>query len=196
MAEEVEKAGKRAIAIAGMPGSGKGTLCELAKEAGFSVISFGDIAREVTRREAGKFENAHAVGSLADKLRREIGPDWIAQEAAKKAETIEGDICFDDTRTGEEVLFLRKKYPALVLVGISVDDDERYRRIFERKRPDDLGTLEEIRKKDGLGGAWGIRELLKSAQVTIPNNSTIEEFSAKARRRLSDIKSNWGKTQA
>jgi dephospho-CoA kinase len=173
------------IAVVGMPGSGKGTFCEVAKSRGFEIVSFGDIAREVTKREAQNTEGAFAVHNVVDRLRKEIGPDWIAREAAKAAKT--ESICFDDVRTPEELAYLKEKFPTLKLFGIIANKEDRYSRLLARARWDDRGTREELEKKDSGGGAWGIPKLLELSDTKLENNGTLDEFRENCEEALAGV---------
>ena len=178
---------RRAIAVVGMPGSGKGTFCDVAKGYGWNVISFGDISRETTKRELERAEGAFAVADMADRLRKERGPDWIAREAVKRAEGVNGNVCFDDPRTAEEIYYLRQEYPSIKLVGMLSEDEDRYSRLLDRARWDDKGTLDDIRKKDQKGGAWGIPKLLELADYRIGNDGTLEDLKAKSSELLGTL---------
>lgn len=184
----------KAIAVVGLPGSGKGTLSEVAREAGFFVVAFGDITREVTKREAkeGTETNAFTVTEVANRLRKEVGPDWIAREAEKKAKghTL---ICFDDPRTPEEIGYLKSQNPSLQVFAVVSDNETRYSRILSRKRWDDLGTIDDVRKKDKeSGGAWGIAKLTEEADVVLENNSSLEDFRRKAETAIGRLLSSGG----
>jgi len=178
-----------AIAVVGLPGSGKGTLSEVARKAGFFVVAFGDITREVTRRESpnGAGTTAFTVTEVANRLRKEVGPDWIAREAAKKAKG-NSLVCFDDPRTPDEIAYLRTQYPTLRVFAVVSDNETRYSRILSRKRWDDLGTIDDVRKKDSeSGGAWGIAKLTDEADFVLENNSSIEEFRLKAESAIGEF---------
>ncbi|MEM3018612.1 MAG: AAA family ATPase, partial [Candidatus Bathyarchaeia archaeon] len=69
---------KTVIAIAAMPGAGKGTAAELASDLGIPVIVCGDVVREEAsrRRMPPTPEN---LGSLMLSMRDEEGPDVVAK---------------------------------------------------------------------------------------------------------------------
>lgn len=180
---------QKVIAVVGMPGSGKGTFSEEAAKDGWTVIAFGDITREVARRELGQITDPFAVHRLVDGKRKTIGQDWIAKEAVAEAKSSgTGLICLDGARTPEEITYVKKEYPGAKLIGILADDATRHARLLARSRVDDSGaTLEQIREKDKSGGAWGIPELISMADIRIENNGTIEEFRGKSRKVLASL---------
>jgi dephospho-CoA kinase len=178
---------RKALAVVGMPGSGKGTFSSVAGSRGWNVIAFGDISREVAKRELGSIDNALAVGEFTDKMRKERGLDWIAKEAVRKAETLPGNVCFDSVRTLEEIACLRGKYPHLKIVGILAPDEKRYDRLMTRARWDDKGSLDELKKKDQKGGAWGIQKVLEIADIRIENQGPLEEMQRKCSALLDSL---------
>jgi dephospho-CoA kinase len=178
---------RKALAVVGMPGSGKGAFSSIAGSRGWNVIAFGDISREVAKRELGSIDNALAVGEFTDRMRKERGLDWIAKEAIRKAETLEGDVCFDSVRTLEEIACLRQKYPQLKIVGIFAPDEKRYDRLLARARWDDKGSRDELKKKDQKGGAWGIRKVLEIVDIKIENSGTMEEMQEKCSALLNSL---------
>ncbi len=177
----------KVIAVVGMPGSGKGTFCDAAREGGWSVFAFRDMV-ERKAKELKIDKGPLTLKHVGDEMRKEIGPDWIAVEAAKAARASgAGLVCFDDSRTEEEVACLRKEFPRLKLVGIFADKPLRFQRILARKRWDDNVTVEILEHKENAGGAWGIPKLLEMADVRIENRGTLAEFKARARAVLSAL---------
>ncbi|MFH0961365.1 MAG: AAA family ATPase [archaeon] len=181
-----EPEARKVIAVVGMPGSGKGTFCEVAAELGWMVITFREVAVEATKKHDAS-NDALAIHRVADRLRKEIGPDWIAREIAGRMKSLSGKICLDDMRTPEELRFLKGAFPELKVIGISAQKEDRFDRLIRRNRWDDHVDRETLEKKDSGGGAWGIPSLLEKSDFLVENAGALEEFRSASRKILEGV---------
>jgi dephospho-CoA kinase len=167
------------LAIVGLPGSGKTTAIEAIKDLG-TVVTMGDIVRnEAKRREIEP--NGINLGKIAQQLRESGGPDIIAKKCVDKIVKMKDEIIIvDGIRSLAEVNIFRKfwKFP---IIAIRVEEKKRLRRLFKRSRSDDPKNLEELKERDMRELKFGLDKVIKEADYSIKNNSTIDDLKKKTR---------------
>lgn len=179
----------RVIAICGLPGSGKTTAIEAIKDLGI-VVTMGDIVRKEAENK-NIIPSGNNLGKIAKKLREKAGPGIIAEKCVdiikKKKENI---IFVDGIRSLAEVKIFRKswKFP---IIAIIMDEEKRFRRLFERSRSDDPINLTELKERDKRELEFGLDLVLEEANYEIMNNSTIEELKEKTKEVVLKIIENY-----
>lgn len=177
------------IGFCGLPGSGKSTAIEAIKDLG-TIVTMGDVIRnEANRRNIEP--SGENLGKIAEELREKGGPAAVAKKCVELINNLDEDIVIvDGVRSFYEVNEFRKewKFP---LIAIELNDDERYRRLYERARSDDSRAIDEIKQRDKREIGFGLKEVVSNADYKIQNDSTIEVLKKKTRKLVLEILQNY-----
>jgi dephospho-CoA kinase len=177
----------KVIGVVGLPASGKGEFSKIAAASGIPVIVMGDMIRKAVS-EAGLEPNDTNFGATANRLRAEGGMDAIAAlcipEIRKQSAPL---VLIDGIRGDAEVTLFRKHFPGFVLVSIDSSFETRLARIAARARSDDFTSADSLRNRDEREQKWGLLHALKSADLHVGNEGTLEDFSRKVRALLEQI---------
>jgi dephospho-CoA kinase len=178
------------IAFVGMPASGKSEAATITKEMGYPVVNMGDVIREEVHRLGLELTDEN-LGGTGTKLRQKEGPAAIARRCLPKLRSYDADtIVIDGVRNIEEVDLFKKEFgDVFLLINIESSTRNRLARIRARDRADDRSMHEEglnIRDQRELG--WGMEESIKSADLSINNNGTIEEFRENIRKIIEEYR--------
>jgi dephospho-CoA kinase len=178
----------KVIAICGLPGSGKTTAIEAIKDLGI-IVTMGDVVRnEVKIRNLEPTGNN--IGKIAKDLREKNGPAIIAEKCVELIKKKNEEIIFvDGVRSVSEVMVFRKywKFP---IIAIVIDEEKRFKHLFERNRSDDPKSLEDLKDRDKREIEFGLGEVLEIADYRIYNNSSIEDLEKKIRKTVLGIIQN------
>ncbi|UXD21463.1 hypothetical protein IPA_04525 [Ignicoccus pacificus DSM 13166] len=178
------------VVTTGLPGSGKGTFAEVAKELNIPVYVMGDIVREETLRRNLPITPEN-LRSVAIDLRKKEGSDAIAKRMAKKiSASKECVILVDGIRSMAEIKVL-EKIAKVIIVSIDAPFDIRLKRIVARGRPDDAADY--LKKRDETEIGFGVLEVMNSANYVILNVGSIDEFKSDAAKILNEIISKYCK---
>ncbi|MFX1303830.1 MAG: AAA family ATPase [Promethearchaeota archaeon] len=178
------------LAIVGLPGSGKTTAIEAIKDLGL-VVTMGDIIRNEAKNRNLE-PSGKNIGKIAKELRKKRGPAIIAEMCVDTIKNLKNEevIFVDGIRSLSEVNTFRKfwKFP---IIAILVDEEKRFNRLFKRGRSDDPKNLDDLKERDKREIQFGLDEVIKNADYTIMNDSTIEDFKIKTREIVLNIIKNW-----
>ncbi len=165
------------IAIVGMAGAGKSSACEFLKKKGFAVLRFGD-QTDIGLKELGLPLTEDNERKYREDLRKRYGMEAYAVKIEPRIKnTLKENkkIALDGLYSWEEYLFLKKKFPKLILLCIYARPEVRYKRLFKRKirslNPKkaierDIAELVNLHK----GGPIAIADYL------IQNNSSVKKL--------------------
>ena len=175
------------IAFTGMPFAGKTEAVQIAHELGIPVVRMGDaVWAEVKQR--GLALTDRNVGAVATEMRKRCGMDIWAQRTVEHLRSLNNTPCLviDGIRNLEEVEYFKKEFgPCFVMIAVDASTSMRKQRSLRRKRVDDTPHSFEERDKREL--SWGLGEVLASADIVIPNDSTIHIFKKKVKHVLQHI---------
>jgi len=177
------------IGFCGLPGSGKSTVLKAIEALG-SIITMGDVIRKEAR-ERNIEPTDENLGKIAQQLREEFGPEIIAEKCVALIKNLESKVIFiDGLRSFAEVKTFRNswKFP---IVAVIIDDIIRIERLSSRGRPDDPKTLEEQTERDQREIAFGLNDVIDSANYKINNNVTKKEVQKITRELILDIIKNY-----
>jgi len=172
-----------AVCIAGMPGSGKTVVAEVARSLGLKVVSMGD----AVRREAAKLglpADGEALGWLMLKLREERGAAAVAELCLKDLEAGDDVVVFEGVRSLDEVELFKRRFRRVVVLAVHAPPSQRFERLKRRGRADDPLTLEEFRERDSRELKVGLGELMSLADHVIVNDSTLKAARRRAKAAL------------
>ncbi len=179
----------KVITIVGLPGSGKTTAIEAIEDLGI-IVTMGDVVRdEVKKRNLEP--SGKNIGKIAKELREKSGPAIIAEKCVELIKKKNKEIIFvDGVRSLSEVNIFRKywKFP---IIAIIVDEEKRFRHLFERNRSDDPKSLEDLKERDKREIEFGLDKVLENADYLIHNNYSIEDLKKKTRKTVLEIINNY-----
>ncbi|KAB1192766.1 flagellar hook-basal body complex protein FliE [Haloferax sp. MBLA0076] len=168
----------RVIGTVGLPGSGKGELAEVAREAGIPVVTMGDIIREECR--ARGLDPATDHGKIAKALREEEGDDAIA---ARSLPVIEDHldandvVVVDGLRSDVELDRFRDAFgDEFILVSVEAPFETRAERLGDRGRDESDTDVESLKKREARELDFGMGEAMDRADVVIQNTGTLDEY--------------------
>lgn len=140
-----------------MPGAGKSISCEFFQTKGYPVLRFGD---ETDRglKEQGLPLTEENERQYRENLRKELGMAAYAVKIEPRIkETLKSHdlVVLDGLYSWEEYLYLKPKFPRLMLVAIYARPEIRYQRLaarsvrrltLEQARQRDIAELENLNK--------------------------------------------------
>ncbi len=179
----------KAIAICGLPGSGKSTAIEAIKDLGI-IIVMGDIIRnEAKKRNINP--TGDNLGKIAKEFREIGGQDIIAKKCVDLIKKKREEVVFvDGIRSISEVNVFRKiwRFP---IIAVEIEEKKRSQRLFNRARSDDPKNFKDFKERDKREIEFGLDELLSRADFIIKNDSTIEDLKKKTRETVLEILQNY-----
>jgi len=178
----------RVVGTVGLPGSGKGELAAVAREAGIPVVTMGDVIRGACRDRGRDPSTDH--GEVAKALREENGPAAIAErslplirDAVRETDT--DTVVVDGLRSMVEVEAFREAFgEKFLIVSIEAPFDLRAERLAERGRDSSDSDLEALRARDERELSFGMGEVMDAADVRIDNTDSLEAFRTSVRELL------------
>lgn len=177
------------IGVAGSYASGKDTLSEyLVEKHGYAHVSTSDIVRMFARERYGSIER-DVLRRTGAEIRQEFHPGYLVERALKEAGR---PVVVSGIRALGEVTTLREAGGVMVFVDAPIE--VRYERMKSRVRDGEhTKTLEEFRESeeaemrtnDGDGaGAFNIRKIGETADITLTNATDLESFIAVVEEKL------------
>ena len=167
-----------AVAVCGMPGSGKGEFAKILADQGIPVRSMGDMIRaEVKSR--GMEGSPDVYGEVAADLRAEFGEDVLAIRLADEvSELLEANpiVLIEGMRgTAEYEIFSSRWSPNFSSVAITANQEIRFQRTQSRGRSED-GDREQFQIREEREAGWGLYSLIENADFEIKNESSLEDL--------------------
>ena len=163
----------RLILVTGMPGSGKTSISNFAKEKGFDTISMGDIIRYIAIQE-GLEPSKRNLGLIAERVRMENGEAAVALRCIEKMSNKESDIVVvDGIRSLEEVEAFREAYGDAVLLAVHASPFTRFTRLRDRGRKDDPVEWDPFMERDKRELGFGLGSAISMADCMIINEGSL-----------------------
>ena len=167
------------VAIVGLPGSGKTVAAQFFRLRGFSVLRFGDVTDNGLAEQGLPLTEANER-KYREEIRAKLGMGAMAikiEPRIREAEKTSSMIALDGMRSFEEYVYLKEKFPGLIVLCIYASPAIRYHRLATRKeRP--LTTAEsqsrDYAEIENLHSGGPIA----MADYLIQNESTPESFEA------------------
>ena len=182
---------KIVIGVAGMPGSGKATVKEIAKEMGYSIVVMGDEIRKEAKRRKLK-PTPENLGQLMLKLRGEEGQTVVARRCALKIESAEEKVVVvDGIRSLREVNEFKKRFPNFFLIAIHASPETRFQRLFQRKRSDAPKSWGTFMERDFRELSVGLGDVIATADYMLINEETRVQLKRKVRKVLESVVEKW-----
>lgn len=181
-----------AVAVCGMPGSGKGEFAKIISDNGIPVRSMGDMVRaEVAAR--GLTGSPTVFGEVAADLRRKFGDDILAKRLADEVSKLmltHSIVLIDGLRgTAEYEMFSNRWGSEFTCIAIIANQDVRFLRTQKRGRPED-GDRQQFQIREDREAGWGLNSLIEQADYSLTNESTLTEFVQATNGWLSEFRKN------
>lgn len=180
------KGEKAALALAGMPGSGKSVFSEVASSFTIPVYVCGDVVREeaVSR---GLPVNRESMRRLMFELRASEGPAVVVRRLMPRLLTDPSWIMVvEGVRSLAEVEELRKSFQVLVC-AVHASPAVRFKRLASRGRGDDPRSMEEFKSRDADELKLGLGDVIALADRMLINEGGLEEFKGEVKRFLEGL---------
>ena len=145
------------VAIVGMPGSGKSVAADFFRTQGVPVLRFGD-QTDIGLQELGKERNEKNERWYREHIRKELGMAAMAIKIEPRIRAIahvHSLIVLDGLYSWEEYVYLKNKFPTLLLVALWSPKKLRYERLSARlvrpltegeARSRDIAEIEQLHK--------------------------------------------------
>ena len=172
------------IGITGTLGAGKGTIVESLKELGFKHFSASKdcINLEIIRR--GLEINRDSMVSVANDLRQQHGPAYVADCLYQKAQNETGNVIIESIRTEGEINLLKNK-GEFILLAVDADSRIRFERIKIRKSSKDEVSYEKFTADEQReftstnSNQQNLSRCIELADYKLENNGTLEQLQQK-----------------
>ena len=176
----------RAIAIIGMPGSGKEEVLQVAMELGIHVVRMGDLIREKASQVLEGMDDG-AIGDMATRERKEHGPGVWAECTLPKL--LEPMTVIDGIRSMAELEVYQDSLGKenVSTIGLHTSPGTRFERVLSRGRSDASQTREGFDARDRRELSWGLGDALALCDHMIINEGTLDELRGQAREVLEGI---------
>ncbi len=167
-----------------MPGAGKTTAAEVAKELDFDIVNMGEGVREEAIRQ-GLLLTDKNVGSIMLELRRMNGMEAVAQLALPKILSSKKKVVVvDGVRNFEEIEVFKDVGKVKILV-IHGSPEIRFEYLRGRRRKDAPKSRKPFETRDEREISIGIVRIIALADEVISNNGiSIAELQEKTRKVL------------
>jgi dephospho-CoA kinase len=175
----------RILVTTGMPGAGKEEFLMICQAKGAKVIRMGDMVRERVK-ELGLDSSDNSVGTLANEERKRYGMDiW----AKRTIPFVGGElVVIDGARGLDEVKAFKHAFgESLQVVAIHSSPKTRFDRIRTRCRGDCPTTMAEFEQREKRELAWGLGDVIATADHMIVNEGTLQDLKVDVVRLLDKI---------
>ncbi len=187
----VMNADKLVVGLAGMPGSGKSLVVEVARQLGYDVVTMGDVVREETLKRYSELTPQN-VGKTMLELRAENGNYVIAQKCVPKIEQQKsGKVMVDGLRSLFEADIFHKNFANFTLLAVYASPQSRFNRLVSRHRSDDPPNWQVFYERDMRELGVGLGNVIAMAEKILVNDGSIEQFKAQAKDSLNQVEEKW-----
>lgn len=184
-------ANKLVIGLAGMPGSGKSLVVEVAQALGYDIVVMGDVIRQETLKR-GLELTPQNVGKVMLELRQEGGNYVVAQKCIPKIEQqTSSKVLVDGLRSLYEADIFKEYFPKFTLVAVHSAPETRFKRLFSRGRSDDSADWKVFHERDMRELSVGLGNVIAMAQLMIVNDNNVDQVKARVKESLERIEEKW-----
>ena len=184
-------ADKLVIGLAGMPGSGKSIVVDMAREMGYDIVVMGDVIRQETLKR-GLELTPQNVGKVMLELRQESGNYVIAQKCIPKIkEQASPKVLVDGLRSLFEADIFKEHFAKFSLIAVHASPQTRFSRLSNRRRSDDPAEWKVFKDRDMRELGVGLGNVIAMAEQLIVNDNSFEYVRAKVKESLERIEEKW-----
>ncbi len=187
-----------ALGVAGYPASGKSVVADIAETVGFEVVTMGDAVRQKTRENWGDRLTAAENGE-SDELPSDVYGEFATLSREEHGRGIVAEWCVDGVMDGKGPVFIdgmrspeeRDAFESLSefeLLFIHAPASLRLDWIRERGRDgEEKFGAEKLLERDMNENGWGVNELVQTADYTVHNCTTKEQFESDLKTLLESL---------
>ena len=181
-----------AVAVCGMPGSGKGEFADIIAANGIPVRSMGDMIRAEVK--ARGIEGGPTIyGEIAADLRAKYGEDILAVRLADEVTELMKTnplVLIEGMRgSAEYEIFNSRWKPNFSSIAITANPELRFQRTQKRGRLED-GDREQFQIREEREAGWGLYSLIENADFSLNNESSLEDLVKAANNWLEEFTRN------
>lgn len=183
------------IGITGTLGAGKGTVVDyLIENHGFKHFSVRSYLTSVIE-ERGMPVNRDSMVAVANELRENNSPSFLAEELYRTASEQGGDCIIESIRTIGEIDALEEK-GRFFLLAVDADPRLRYDRITERKSATDNVSFEEFEENERREmessdpNKQNLSACIARAKFKLTNNGSMDELFNQVEEVINGIHAN------
>jgi len=182
---------KVVVGLAGMPGSGKSLVVDVARELGYAIVVMGDVVREETAR-CGLALTPQNVGKVMLQLRADGGVTFVAQKCIPKIEAqTSSKVLVDGLRSLAEVDAFKGHFAKFSIIAVHASPETRFNRLFSRRRSDDPSGWAVFHERDMRELSVGLGNVIAMAERMIVNEDSFEAIKPKVAEALRRIEDKW-----
>lgn len=178
---------RKVIAVAGMPGSGKGVVSKVAVGLSLPVYSCGDVIREEALK-AGLALTYENLSKLMVEVRVKGGPAAVIKRLIPKLLKERSEVAVvEGVRSMDEVNELKKHFGKVEILGVHASPKTRFERLRARMRGDDPKTYLEFASRDRKELGLGLGNVLALADKMLINEESVDGFRLEAAEALKEL---------
>jgi len=182
---------KLVLGLAGMPGSGKSLVVQVATTWNYDVVVMGDIVRTEANRR-GFEPTPENIGKVMLELRKLEGSSVIAKRCIPKIEGAKKPkVIVDGIRSLDEVEEFKKHFRKFKLVTIHSSPEGRFRRLYRRQRSDDADCWETFHERDLRELGVGLGSAMAMAEYVVINDEPARIVKDRVREVLRKVDQEW-----
>ncbi|MEM2118887.1 MAG: AAA family ATPase [Candidatus Bathyarchaeia archaeon] len=184
---------KLVVGIAGLAGSGKSLVVNVAVREGYAVVVMGDEVRAEAKKRNLELTPEN-LGRLMLELRQKEGNAAIAKRCIQKIKSATREkVVVDGVRSLDEVAEFKKHFPNFTLIAVHSSPETRFKRLYHRQRSDDPQNWQTFQERDLRELGVGLGNAIALAEHVIVNEATPEQAKAKAAQILKKVEARWKK---
>jgi dephospho-CoA kinase len=184
---------KLVVCVAGMAGSGKSVVVNVATRTGYGVVAMGNEVR-MEARKRGLELTPENLGRVMLDLRQKEGDAAVAKRCIPRIESAGKDkVIVDGVRSLAEVEEFRKRFPNLALIAVHSSPEARFARLTRRQRTDDPEEWRVFHDRDLRELGVGLGSAIAMAEYMIVNEGDLQQAKTHAAQILRKVETLWKK---
>ncbi|TFG33487.1 flagellar hook-basal body complex protein FliE [Candidatus Thorarchaeota archaeon] len=175
------------IMITGMPGAGKSEVANAFRNAGYPLITMGDVIREETRNR-GLEANPENTKKVMLELRESYGPGAVAIRCLDGLCNQESNIIvIEGCRSIAEIDVFDDYAEELVIVCVHSSPKIRFSRLQERNREDAPSSWEIFRERDVREISVGLGGVIALSDIMLINEGALDDIQNSAKELVAKL---------
>jgi dephospho-CoA kinase len=172
----------RLVIITGMPGAGKSEVAQVLREAGFPVISMGDVVRDELRKR-GLEPNPVNTGTVMLDLREREGPAAVARRCLDELKSMASEtVVIEGCRSIAELEVFEQYAEPVTVLCIHSSPSTRFARLRQRARNDAPPEWSAFRERDSREISVGLGGIIALSDIMLINEGSIDDLRQAARK--------------
>ena len=179
---------KKHLAIVSTIGAGKSTAGKYLESRGFAYFKLSQILSDEASKRGLDPKDRSVLRSIGNELRSKYGPAFLAKMAIRKlTESNIEKFCFESIRNPAELHEFKRVFgDDLLILRVDASIESRYKRVLNRCEKNEKISFDDFKRSDELDlgkdsdkNGQQNQKCLDMAEVTVNNDSTLDEFYSK-----------------